>query len=351
MPMTRLGILWSALLILALTAPSVRADDSCMASDEEKATKADIAAALKAEKSGKPAELFVAYQSIANHDCAHLFDKSGKDLQARAKANLPKLGRDLAKAAEAKGLLYSNEPVSTIVGAKQDKEGNVISEGTRRANERASAFAWLEAGGDHNEANRVMLKAAHAKSDDLGFFKTAWEVDQSRPGSRDPKTGEQKPHASPASYRQELQKIASANADRFMKAEEKDAAGLSGSSVDVGTATMHSIEKLSKAAGWMKYLPNGDQPARARAEQRGDTIMKRSDPMFTQMNAKAYYEFAGSSKAKEKMAQLEKKMDESGRAMEKSAEKMKGAITTEKSEADQKKFKKGKADLEKELGF
>ena len=349
--MTIFRILWSALLILALTAPSVRADDSCMADDEEKATKADIAAAFKAEKSGKPAELFVAYQSIANHDCAHLFDKNGKDLQARAKANLPKLGRDLAKAVEAKGLLYSNEPVSTIVGAKEDKEGNVISRGTRHANERASAFAWLEASGDYNEANRVMLKAVHTKSNDLAFFKTAWEVDESRPGSRDPKTGEQKPYASPAAYRQELQKIASANADRLMKAEEKDAAGLSGSSTDVGMATMRSMEKLGKASDWMKFLPDGDKPAKTRAEQRGDAIMKRPDPMFTQMNAKAYYEFAGSPKAKEKVAQLEKKGEESSRAMEKSAEKMKGAITVEKSEADQKKFKKGTADLEKELGF
>jgi hypothetical protein len=100
----------------------------------------------------------------------------------------------------------------------------------------------------------------------------------------------------------------------------------------------------------MKFLPEGDKAARARAEQRGDTIMKRSDPTFTAMNAKAYYEFAGSSKAKEKLAQLEKKSEESQRAMEKSARKMEGVIT-EKSEADQKKFKKGKADLEKELGF
>jgi len=349
--MTTFRILWSALLILALIAPSVRADDECMAQDEEKRTKADVAAAIKAEKSAKPAELFVIYQSIANHYCAHSFDKIGKDLQARAKANLPKLGRDLAKAAEAKGLLYSNEPVYTIVGEKKDKEGNVISEGTRRANERASAFAWLEAGGDRNEANRVMLKAAHAKSDDLKFFETAWNVDNGRYEQLDQKTGERKPYASPAAYRQELQKIASANADRFMKVEEKDAAGLSGSAMEVGTASMHSLEKLRKASDWMKFLPDGDKPARARAEQRGDTIMKRSDPTFTQMNAKAYYEFAGSSKAKEKLAQLDKKSEESARAMEKSAEKMKGAITTEKSEADQQKFKKGKADLEKELGF
>lgn len=60
-------ILGSVLLILALTAPSVRADDICMGDEEEKATKATIAVVLKAEKSGKPAELFVAYQSISVH--------------------------------------------------------------------------------------------------------------------------------------------------------------------------------------------------------------------------------------------------------------------------------------------
>jgi len=345
--MTRFNILWSALLILALTVSpqAVRADDECILDEFQAMVKKKLAAAAKVEQSGKPADIFVAYQAVLEDGCMR-----DKNIQAKYRAALPKLAREVAKAAEAKGLLYSKEPVYTIVGAKQDKEGNVISEGTRHANERASAFAWIEAAGDYNEANRVMLKAAHAKSEDMKFFETAWEVDQAR-RVVDPKTGEQKPYVSPGSYRQELQKIASANADRLMKAEEKDAAGLSGSSMDVGTSTMHSMEKLKMASAWMKFLPDGDKAARARAEQRGDTILKRSDPTFTAMNAKAYYEFAGSSKAKEKMAQLEKKSEESQRAMEKSAEKMKGAITTEKSAAEQKKFDKGKANLEKELGF
>lgn len=344
--MTRFRILWSALLILALTVlpQAVRADDECILDEMQAEVKKELAAAAKAERSGKPAEMFLAYQTVLEDSCMR-----DKNIEAKYRAALPKLGRDLAKAAEAKGLLYSKEPVYTVVGAKE-KDGVIVDPGTRRVNERASAFAWLEASGDYNEANRVMLKAAHAKSDDLAFFKTAWEVDGSR-YTGDSKTGERKSYASPAVYRQELQKIASANADRLMKAEEKDAQGLSGSSTDVGMATMHSMEKLRKASDWMKFLPDGDKQAKARAEQRGDTIMKRADPMFTRMNAKAYYEFAGSPKAKEKLAQLDKKSEESARAMEKSAEKAKDAITIEKSEADQKKFKKGKADLEKELGF
>ena len=335
-------ILWSALLILALTVPSVRADGGC-GGDEENEAKALVAAARNVEKSGKPAELFVAYGVAVDGSCPGIEDAFIR----KAQASLPKLGRDLAKAAEAKGVLYSSEPVYTMV------RGNIssaeIDRRSRRANERASAFAWLEAIGDYNEANRVMLKAVHAKSDNLELFKVAWEADQHR-YTRDSKTDEQKPYASPASYRQELQKIASANADQFMKAEEKDAAGLSGNATDVAMSTMHSMEKLKKASDWMKFLPDGDKSARARAEQRGDTILKRADPMFTQMNAKAYYEFAGSSKAKEKLAQLEKKSEESHRAMEKSGEKAMSAVT-EKSAADQKKFDKGKANLEKELGF
>lgn len=323
-----------AVLLLSVFPGTVLADDICGGDDERKRLTAEARAAIaKAEKAGKPAELFLAYQAAAGDDCV------AKDLIDKARTNMTKLGRDLAAKAEAKGLLYSNDPIAVKAGEQ------------RRANERASAFAWLEASGDYNEANRVMLKAAHAKSDDLKIFEAAWEVDGRRYGPRDPKTGEQKPYVSPGSYRQELQKIASANADRFMKAEEKDAQGLSGNSADVGMATMHSLEKLRAASSWMKFLPDSDKPAKARAEQRGDTILKRTDPTFTQMNAKAYYEFAGSPRAKEKLAQLDKKMEESGRAMEKSAEKVKGAITTEKSEADQKKFKKGKADLEKELGF
>jgi hypothetical protein len=325
--MILLRIFCSALLLLALTAPSVRADDICITDEEEKAAKTQVAALNKVEKSGPPAELFVAYQAIASNDCIDRYDKN---VMGRAKANLPKLGRDLAKAAEAKGILYSSEPV--------------------RADGRTSAFRYFEAMGDYNEANRVMLKAAQAKSDDLALFKTAWGVDNGRYGPRDPKSGDRQPYVSLPAYRQELQKIASANADRFMKAEERDAQGLSGGAAEVAKATMGSLENLKKAADWMKFLPNGDNPAKVRAEQRGDTVMARPDPMFTQVNAKMYYDFADSEKSKEKAAQLDKKMEASGRAAEKSGENVKSAIT-QQSETDQKKFKDKKADLEKELGF
>jgi hypothetical protein len=309
--------------IFAVTASSVRADDPCLGDDEEKVAKAAIAAMSKAEKSGQPAELFVASRFVADNDCIDRFDKNA---QARAKANVPKLGRDLAKAAEAKGFLYSNEPV--------------------RADGRTSAFRYLEAIGDFNEANRVMLKAVYAKSDDLTLFETAWGVDRSRRGSRDPKTGEIQPHVSPPTYHEELRHIASTNADQLMKAEETDAKGLSGSAQEAMKTSTGSLEKLMKASLWMKFLPNGDKLAKARAEQRGDTIMKRGDPMFTQGIAGRYYEFAGSSKAKEVKA----KQEEMGRAMGKTGENVKGAIT-QKSEAEQKKFNDKKADLEKELGF
>jgi hypothetical protein len=335
MPMTRLRIVLSVLLLLALTASptAVRADDPCMASDEEKNTKAVVAEAAKAEKSGKPAELFLAYHVMVHNECIP------DNLRAKARASLPKLGRDLAAKAEAKGLLYSKAPAIEIFGDKPP-----------RVTENASAFAWLEAAGDYNEANRVMLKAVHARSEDLAFFKTAWDVDYHRPGPRDPRTGEQKPYVSPRPYYQELQKIASANADRLMKAEEKDAAGLSGNATAAGVAAASSLDKLGKASEWMKFLPDGDKPARARAEQRGDAVLKRADPTFTQGIAKGYYEFAGSAKAREKLAQLEKRSEESARAMEKSAKSVEGAIR-QKSETEQKKFQKGKADLEKELGF
>jgi hypothetical protein len=312
-----------ALAIFAVTASSVRADDPCLGDEEEKAAKAAIAAMSKAEKSGQPAELFVASRFLADNDCIDRFDKNA---QARAKSNVPKLGRELAKAAEAKGFLYSHEPV--------------------RADGRTSAFRYFEAIGDFNEANRVMLKAVHAKPDDPTLFETAWGVDRGRRGPRDPKTGETQPHASPPAYHEELRHIASTNADQLMKAEETDAKGLSGSAQEAMKASMGSLEKLMKASAWMKFLPNGDKSAKARAEQRGDTIMKRGDPMFTQGLAGRYYEFAGSSKAKEVQA----KQEEMGRAMGKTGENVKGAIT-QKSEAEQKKFKDKKADLEKELGF
>ena len=312
-----------AAAIFAVTVSSVHADDSCLGDEEEKAAKAAIAAMSKAEKSGQPAKLFVASRAIADDDCIDRFDKNA---QARAKANVSKLGRDLAKAAEAKSFLYSHEPV--------------------RADGRTSAFRYFEAIGDFNEANRVMLKAAHAKPDDLTLFETAWGVDRGRREPRDPKTGEIQPHVSPPAYHEELRHIASTNADQLMKAEEKDAQGLSGGMQEVMKASTGSLEKLRKASDWMKALPNGDKLAKARAEQRGDTIMKRGDPMFTQSIAGRYYEFAGSSKAKEVKA----KQEEMGRAMGKTGENVKGAFS-QKSEAEQKKFNDKKADLEKELGF
>ena len=312
-----------AAAIFAVTASSVRADDICLGDEEEKAAKAVIAAMSRAEQSGQPAELFVASRFVAGNDCIDRFDKNA---QARAKANVPKLGRDLAKAAEVKGFLYSHEPV--------------------RADGRTSAFRYFEAIGDFDEANRVMLKTVHAKPDDLMLFETAWGVDRGRRGLRDPKTGEIQPHVSPPAYHEELRHIASTNADQLMKAEENDAQGLSGGMQEVMKASTGSLEKLRKASDWMKVLPNGNKLAKARAEQRGDTIMKRGDPMFTQSIAGRYYEFAGSSKAKEVKA----KQEEMGRAMGKTGENVKGAFS-QKNEAEQKKFNDKKADLEKELGF
>ncbi len=318
--MTLLRILGCTLLALVLAVPPVLADDPCLADDEKKMALLQVAAMKKSEQSGQPAELFNAYRAVVGNDCIGSYDK---DASAKAKANLPKVGRDLAKSAEAKGALYPGH---------------------------TSAFGYFEAIGDYQEANRVTLKAIQAKPDDLRLFETAWNIDNGRRGPADSKTGERMPYNSPPAFRQELAKVASANADRLMKAEEKDAAGLTGSLVEVGTASMRSLEKLRMAALWMKYLPGGDKSARDRAEQRGDTIMKRSDPTFSQGSAGAYYEFAGTPRAKDKIAQIEKKSQESQRAMEKASEKMKESFT-QKSEADQKKFEKKKADLEKELGF
>lgn len=271
-------------ILLALTAPSVRADDVCLGDEEEKSAKAQAAALRKAEQSGSPAALFVVYRSILGNDC---IDRYEKNALATAKANLPKLGRDLAKAAEAKGVLYTSDPV--------------------RSEGQTSAVRYFDAIGDYPEANRVMLKAAHMKPEDLQLFTSAWSIDQGRYGPRDPQTGDRPPYTSPPAYRQELAKLASGNADRLMKAEEKDAQGLSGSAAEASASAMQSLQKLRHASEWMRYIPGGDKPAKDRAELRGDTIMKRSDPTFTQGTAAMYYEFSGSPKAKELSAQIKKK--------------------------------------------
>ncbi|MBX3301398.1 MAG: hypothetical protein KF693_04215 [Nitrospira sp.] len=316
-----------SLIIVSLTISVARADDPCLGDEEKKTALAQSAALQKAEQAGKSAALFAAYMGVAINDCIDRYDKRAV---GRAKANMPSLGRDLAKAAEAKGALYSSEPV--------------------RADGQTSAFRYFESVGDHQDANRVLLKAVQAKSEDLRLFETAWNIDNGRYGPIDSTTGSRQPYHSPPAFRQELTKVATSNADRLMKAEEKDAQGLSGNIGELGKATMQSIEKLRSASLWMNYLPGGDRPAKDRAELRGDTIMKRPDPTFTQGQALMYYEFSGSPKAKGLAAQIKKRSEESHQAIQKAGKSLKNAIT-QKSETEQKQFEKKKTDLEKELGF
>lgn len=314
-------------LLITLAAPLAQADNPCLDEEEQKRTKAELARIAQAEKSGKPAELFMAYRAGLSNFC---LDDAQKGATAKMRSTIPKLGKELAAAAEAKGLLYSAADLRT--------------DGT------TSAFRYYEAIGEFLEANRVMLKAVKHSPDDVTLFEAAWNVDGQRQYARDPNTGDPKPFTSPSSYRQELERSAAAAADRLLKAEDKDAAGLTGNMTVLATAAASSMTKLEQAATWLKHTSGGDKPVRLRAEQRGDMIMKRGDPMFSQPMAVAYYKFARSPKAK----QIEAKQEERQRAIEKSAESMKRSMdgmVKEKSAADQEKFKKGKADLEKELGF
>ncbi len=320
-------IVVSCVMVIVAAASIAHADDLCLGQEERAAAMSASAALRTAEQSGKQAAIFSASMNVVANDCMDRYDKN---VIGKAKANLPTLGRELAKSAERNGVLYSSEPV--------------------RADGQTSAFRYFETIGDHQEANRVLLKAVQSKPDDLRLFETAWDIDTDRRGSSDSGTGSRPPYHSPPGFRQNLTKVASANADRLMKAEERDAQGLTGGINECAQASMQSLEKLKRASLWMKYLPGGEKPAQDRAEQRGDTIMKRADPTFTHGQATAYYEFSGSPRAKEVIAQIKKKVDASQRALEKTGENMKD-ILTQKSEAEQQQFNKKKADLEKELGF
>ena len=124
-----------SLMLMALTAPAVHADDPCLGDDEKKAALTRSAALQRAEQAGQSAAIFVAYMQIIVDDCMDRYDKNAV---VRAKANIPKLGRDLAQAAVTKGALYSSDAI--------------------RADGQTSAFRYYEAIGDHQEANRVLLK-------------------------------------------------------------------------------------------------------------------------------------------------------------------------------------------------
>lgn len=322
-------------LMLLSSGPPAQADDVCGGPDERKKWTEQVKADLsKAEKAGKQADLFLLYDSIQRDDCV------ADDLRMKAGQALPKLGRDLAAKAEVQGRLYSKDTIYTNSGE------------SRKANEWASAFAWLEASGQFREADQVMLKAVRAKPDDLDLFKAAWTIDQlsGRRTWHQAQTGAEERYKAPAAYRQELEKTASANIAKLLAAEEKEAAGLSADLATMTTSSTKSLAKLRTAAAWMEFLPGGNGPAKTRAEQRGDTVMKRGDATLAQGAALAYYEFAGSKKA----AQVKAKQEEFARGMEQSAEKMKNQMKgafAEKGDQEKEQFKKGQSDLEKELGF
>jgi hypothetical protein len=115
-----------SLIGIVLTAPVVQADDPCLGDDEKKAALAQSAALQKAEQAGQPAALFAAYMRVSASDCIDRYDRNAMQ---KSKASMPKLGRDLAKSAEAKGALYSGEPV--------------------QADGQTSAFRYFETIGDH----------------------------------------------------------------------------------------------------------------------------------------------------------------------------------------------------------
>ncbi|MFO0775430.1 MAG: hypothetical protein U0172_12270 [Nitrospiraceae bacterium] len=289
------------------------ADDVCGGKEEQQQTARLRASATKAEQSGDKAAQIAAYRALVSDDCAP------KDVLAQAKSRVPTLARELATEAEAKGQFY--------------------------AHGKASAFLWFETAGAFADADRVMLKAVRAKPDDIETFRAAMKVD-----TLSERQAGAKPHTVDAAYRAELEKTATATVARLLAQEEKDAARLSGSLMDASMAATQSLTTLERAAQWMAFLPGGDAAAKARAEQRGDAILKRSDAALSSQLAVPYYKFAGSAKA----AQVKQQADERAKVMQKKGEQLKDAVeksVTEKSQADQSKFKKGQADLEKELGF
>lgn len=303
-------------LMMALPTASY-ADDLCGGDEARRQFEAKARGDLaKAEQSGKPGVLYSAYRNLSNDDCA------STELIAKARQQMPKLGREAAKQAEASGVLVSKDPKSP------------------------SAFFWWEAVREFPEADRVMLKAVQARPQDLDLFKAAWDIDRLS-GQRG---GGDITYEAPAAYRQALVKVATAAVNRLMAQEEKEAQGLTADIGTAGMASSRSLRTLEQAAEWMSFLPGGDKPAKLRAEQRGDAILKRGDAGFSAGLAVPYYEFAGSPKA----LQARKQIEERQRAIEKRAEKTKEAIeqaVQEKSQSEQSKFKKGQADLEKELGF
>jgi hypothetical protein len=285
------------------TAPFAQAD-GCRTEDEKVAA----AQMKKAEDSEHAGKLKEAYQAAVKIDSMCLTGDGNK----RHEAMLKRIGLNL--------------------GQQEEKQGRL-----------AAAFDWYKNSRNDEEADRVKMKQVNASPRDRNLVSGA--IDYFRFRNNDSRV-------------KELRQLAAKNADLELANEEKAFA-----------TRKESFDELGKAKDWLNLAgESAEKKARERAEQRGDTLAKE-DIYRHLKNAEHYFSFAEAENKEQalqdkalRLAQEHEKKGEITRAKDfysLAGASDKGSALEERADAQhkkseekrQKQFKKGQADLEKELGL
>jgi hypothetical protein len=345
--------------------------------------------ALAAEKSGNLPLAFSAFDfSQGKYGC----DGPNPSAQAAVEGR-KRTGLALAKAAEATGLLHAYGSVASVG-----------TPGGLQLNQRNGdgAFQWYREVGETAAADRVMFRYAQSKPTDPNTFRIALDhfVGEGRTG------GENRPETFPemeqlakttpgdqqlqriVGYLKSLQKIALKNIDDALASENTAYGGYKKGETVIGQNPVEdSIKHLGVARTWCDLF--GDPRAATlseRAGKRGDAMMQDERPKsygyakhyydlgrlpdrVTKLTAQAnklgdaaakkgeyvwaveYFEIGHSvtGENEDKINELQSRLAKESEKKEQATQKALKDMT--KDDQQQQEFKKGQADLEKELGF
>ncbi len=376
-------------LCLSISMPlAVFADGECTPSKQLKDAFNEAAAA---EKSGNPALAFEAYTiAKGGHSC-----EGPNPLSKNAQEGWTRTGQALAKAAEAKGNLYSSGTSTDVTGA---------SGLSWRVWKNVGAFYWYNRIGETDQADRVMFLFVQSKPQDLETFRTgvthfyqgfqggASHAETLRKLEQEAKANRgDKPLQIKVGRLKEFEKIAFKNIDAELAQEDQAfttkqttfEAAFSQNNRPVSESQKH----VTAAREWYNLFSDlKANKAVQRAEKRGDTLTKIETPQSL-ANAHWYYKFAEDAKKSTRVTdqanrlgdaaakkgeyqtavdyyeighsetgENEGKINKLQALLEKEAEQKKQAQQKvlqdmTKDDKQQQEFKKGQEDLEKELGF
>jgi len=345
--------------------------------------------AVAAEKSGNLALAFSAFDfASAKSGC----EGPNPSSQA-AQEGWKRTGQGLGKDAEAKGNFHAygiSETVTRPGGLQLNQWKG------------AGAFQWYSQIGESVDADRVMFRFAQSKPKDQDAFGIALGhfVQEGRTGGPNrPETFpemEKQAKADPGDqqlqrtvgYLRDLQKIALKNIDEALGAEEPAYHRYNPREMVVGhNPIQDSLRHMGIARNWCDLFgePRAN-PLAERAEKRGDAMMQHERPK-SYWYAKQYYDLGrlpdrvkkltvqadklGDAAAKkgeyaaaveyyeighsetgeneDKINELQSRLAKESEQKEQATQKALKDMT--KDDKQQKEFKKGQEDLEKELGF